>query len=108
MNIQTKCVSVEVANFIDLVERYHVSLRRAYKIIIEELKNQVVVKDIRLQMTVKAINNIAEYNNLIPTLLVFDIFPRIINEDALILSIIERVKTINSIIIEVAKLYITR
>ena len=39
MNIQIKCISVEVANIIDLIKRYHVSLRRAYKIIIEELKN---------------------------------------------------------------------
>ena len=108
INIQIKYVLVEVANFIDLIKRYHVPLRRIYEIIIEELKNQVVIKDIRLQIIVKSINNTAEYNNLIFTLLVFDIFPRIINEDALILLIIERAKIINSVIIEVAKLYITR
>ena len=48
MNIQIKYVLVEAINFIDLIERYHVLLRRVYEIIIEELKNQVVIKDIRL------------------------------------------------------------
>ena len=108
MNIQTKCVLVEVANIIDLVKRYHVSLRRAYEIIIEELKNQAVAKNIRLQIIVKAINNTAKYDNLIFTLLVFDIFPRIINENTLTLSTIKRVKIINLAMTEVAKLYAIR
>ena len=108
MNIQIKCVLVEVANFIGLIKRYYVLLRYAYEIIIEELKNQVVVKDIYLQITIKAINNIVEYNNLIFTLLVFDIFLRIISDNAFTLSIIERVKVINSAMIKVIKLYATR
>ena len=108
MSIQTKCVLVEVAYFIDLIKRYHVSLRRAYEIITKELKNQVVIKEIRLQITVKTINNTAEYNNLILTLLVFDTFPRIINENTSILFTIERVKAINSAITKIAKLYAKR
>ena len=108
ISIQTKCVSVEAAYFIGLVERYHVSLRRAYEIITEELKNQAVIKEIRLQMAVKAINNIAGYNGLIPTLLVFDTFPRITNDDTLTLSTIERAKVINSAMTEVAKLHAKR
>ena len=59
-------------------------------------------------MTVKTVNNIAKYNDLVLTLLVFDIFSHIINEDALILFTIERVKVINLIISEVAKLYVER
>ena len=59
-------------------------------------------------MTIKAINNIVEYNDLIPTLLVFDTFPRIINEDAPTLSTIERAKVINLAITEVAKLHTKR
>ena len=76
-------------------------------IIFEKLK-QVVNKKIRLQIIVKAINNIAKYDNLILTLLVFDIFPRIINKDIFTLSIIERVKVINLIISEIIKLYTER
>ena len=53
-------------------------------------------------------NNTAEYNNLVLTLLVFDTFPRIINEDALILFTIKRVKVINLIISEITKLYAER
>ena len=108
MNIQTKCVSVETANSIGLVERYHVPLRRAYEIITEELKNQAVAKDIRLQMAIKAVNDTAGYNGLVLTLLVFGTFPRITNEDALTLLTIERAKAINSAMTEVAKLYATR
>ncbi len=40
LSIQTKCVPVEAANSIGLVERYHVPLRRAYLIITAELENQ--------------------------------------------------------------------
>ena len=59
-------------------------------------------------MTIKAINNIAEYNNLVLTLLVFDIFSRITSNNISTLSTIERVKTINIAIIEVIKLHATR
>ena len=53
-------------------------------------------------------NNIAKYNNLILTLLVFDTFSRIINKDAFTLFIIKRVKVINLIINEITKLYTER
>ena len=77
-------------------------------IIIEELKNQVVIKEIRLQIIVKTVNNIAKYNDLILTLLVFNIFSRIINKDIFILFTIKRVKAINLIISEIIKLYAER
>ena len=53
-------------------------------------------------------NNTAKYNDLILILLVFDTFPRIINKDIFTLFIIKRVKAINLIISEVAKLYTER
>ena len=99
---------MKIANFIDLMKRYHTSLRRAYLIITAELKNQIIIKEIRLQITVKVVNNIIEYNNLILILLVFETFPRIINEDDFILSIIERAKIIKKAIIEIERLYIAR
>ena len=76
-------------------------------IISEELK-QAVSKEIRLQMAVKAVNDTAGYNGLVPTLLVFDTFPRITNEDVPTLSTIKRAKAINSAMTEVAKLHAKR
>ena len=108
MSIQIKCVLVEVVNFIELVKRYHALLRRVYSIIIGELKNKVITKEIRLQMVIKVVNDIAEYNGLVPTLLVFEIFPRIISDDIFTLSIIERAKTIKMAMSEVAKFHAKR
>ena len=54
--ITTKDVPVEAHNSIGLVERYHGPVRRAYKIISEELPD--LDKDAALQMAFKAINDI--------------------------------------------------
>ena len=107
MSIQTKCVPVEAANSIGLVERYHAPLRRAYLIITVELEHQAT-KEIRLQMAVKAVNDTAGYNGLVPTLLVFGTFPRITNDDAPTLSTTERAKAISMAMAEVSKLHATR
>ena len=45
-------------------------------------------------MAVKAINDSAGPDRIIPTLLVFRVYPRIINIDPLLLSIIKRAKAI--------------
>lgn len=100
-----KCVPVEAANSIGLVKRYHTLLRRAYLIITAELDNQGIGKEIRLQMAVKAVNDTAGYNGLVPTLLVFGTFPRITSDDARTLSTTERAKAINIAVAEVAKLH---
>ncbi len=59
-------------------------------------------------MAVKAVNDTAGYNGLVPTLLVFGTFPRIIDDDAPSLSTTERAKTINMAMAEVAKLHAKR
>ena len=51
------------------MERYYILLRRVYKIISLKLKG--ASKKLTLQMAVKAVNNFANLNRLIPTLLVF-------------------------------------
>ena len=48
-------------------------LRRIYKIISLELED--VSKELTLQMAVKAINNSASPDRLVPTLLVFGAYP---------------------------------
>jgi hypothetical protein len=56
----------------------------------------------------KVVNNIVSYNNIILTLLLFSIIPRIILTDALLLLTIKRGKAINIAIAKVIKLKATR
>ncbi|KAI0996514.1 hypothetical protein K3495_g11667 [Podosphaera aphanis] len=95
MAIKVKCIPVESPQSIGLVERYHTPLRRAYSIITDELKGQPCTAEIRLQMAVKAVNDTAGYDGLVPTLLVFGTYPRISNIDAPTLSTVERARSIN-------------
>ena len=73
MGITTKTVLVEAHWSIRKVKRYYVVLCHTYQIVFEELPD--LDKEIALQMTVKAINNIVGLNGLIPTLLIFNTFP---------------------------------
>ena len=45
-------------------------------------------------MAVKAINNLTRLNGIVPTLLVFGVYPQITKINALLLSIIKRAKAI--------------
>ena len=80
MAISTKSVPVEAHWSVGLVERAHPVLWRAYQIIREESSNSIS-KDIALQMAVKAINDTAGPGGLIPTLLVFGAYPRMVDTD---------------------------
>ena len=106
--IKVKCIPIEAPQSIGLVERYHAPLRRAYSIITDELKGQTSTKEIRLQMAVKAVNDTAGYDGLVPTLLVFGTYPRMSNSDAPTLSTAERARSIKSAMTEVAKLHAKR
>ena len=108
MAIQIKYILIEAINLIGLVERYYVSLRRAYLIITEKLKNQAFIRESRLQITIKAINNSAGYDDLISTLLIFGAFLRISNNNVSTLSIIKRAKAIRIAIAEVLKIHFKR
>jgi len=55
------------------VERYHTPLCRVYKIISLELED--ASKELTLQIAIKAINDSASLDRLIPTLLVFGAYP---------------------------------
>ncbi|KAI1439012.1 hypothetical protein GGR50DRAFT_685073 [Xylaria sp. CBS 124048] len=67
-------VPVEAHWSIGKVERYHAPIRRAYEIFTEEVQGS---KASRLQMAVKAVNDTANPDGLVPTLLVFGAYPRI-------------------------------
>ena len=55
------------------MERYYIPLRRIYKIISLKLKG--TSKEFSLQIAIKAINNSASPDGLIPILLVFGAYP---------------------------------
>ena len=55
------------------MERYYAPLRRVYKIISLELKD--ASEELTLQIAVKAINDSASPDRLVPTLLVFSAYP---------------------------------
>src|SRR5216117_3032892 len=76
MAVLTKSVPVKAYWSIGLVERAHLVLQRAYKIITEELQGQGTTKEINLQIAVKAVNNTAGPDSLVPTLLVFGVYPQ--------------------------------
>ena len=59
-------------------------------------------------MAVKAINNLARLNRIIPTFLVFGVYPRMTKIDALSPSIIKRAEVIYTAIKEVCRLQVER
>jgi len=71
-----------------MVERYYGPLRRIYHIITIKLLD--ISKDMALQMAFKAINDSAGPNGLIPTLLVFGAYPRMVESDAPNPTVIQR------------------
>jgi len=73
MAIKVKEVPIKAYNSIGKVERYYTPLHRVYKIISLELED--TSKELTLQIAVKAINNSASLDRLVPILLVFSAYP---------------------------------
>ena len=69
-------VPVEAHWSIGKIERYHAPLRRAFEIIRAETRD-AVSNDAALQMALKAVNDTAGQDGLVPTLLVFGAYPRV-------------------------------
>jgi hypothetical protein len=80
MKIAIKTISVETHHLIEMMKRYHDSLRRMYAIITIEISN--IDLEIILQMTFKIINDSIEFDELIFTLLVFDVYFSMIEMNA--------------------------
>jgi di/tripeptidase len=76
MDSDIKEVPVEAHNSVGKVERYHGPLRRAYEILSNELPSLSTNKEVILQMAVKAVNDSAGPDGIVPTLLVFGAYPR--------------------------------
>ena len=62
-----------------MVKYYYSPLRRIYYIITAELLD--ISKNIALQIAFKAINNFISPNSVMPTLLVFRVYPRIVKSN---------------------------
>ena len=106
MAIIIKAIPVETHWSIEIVERFHLVLRRAYKVIMEDLTSvdAKVSKKVRLQMIVKAVNDIAEANGLVPTLLVFGAYSRMHHLDPPAPNIMQRAAAISKAMGEVKKM----
>ena len=76
MAIEVEEIPVEAHHSIGKVERYHGPVKRAYEIIASEMRG--VSAEHILQMAVKAVNDTAGPNGLVPTLLVFGAYPRMV------------------------------
>ena len=108
MAINVKEVPVEAHKSVGLVERYHAPLRRAYQILCDELQEEKTSKEAILQMAVKAVNDSAGPNGIIPTLLVFGAYPRMTEDDSPSPSVAKRAKAIHQAMKEVRHLHAER
>lgn len=107
MTLKIDEVPIEAHNSIGKVERYHHSLKRAYKIIAKDLRILVNPDNI-LQMVVKAVNDMAGPQGLVPTLLVFGTYPRLTELSPPSPLIIVRANTIRKAMTDVRKLRAAR
>jgi hypothetical protein len=82
-----------------MVEHYHSLLQRAYQIIITEIPE--ISKEMALQMAFKAINDTASLKGLVPILLVFGAYPRMVELDMLLPSVIQRATAIKKAMVEI-------
>jgi hypothetical protein len=101
MRITIKTVFVETHHSIEMMKRYHESLRRMYAIITIEISS--IDFEITLQMTFKIINDSIELDELIFTLLMFDVYSRMIEMNVSSSSITQRAIAMKRIMKEVRK-----
>jgi hypothetical protein len=79
-----------------------------YKIIQDKLKDKQIDKEIMLQIAVKAINNLAGPDGIIPTLLVFGAYSRLTEIDPPSSLVTKRTEAICVITKEVRRLHTKR
>jgi hypothetical protein len=108
MSIKVKEVPVEAHNSVGLVKWYHALLRRVYEILKAKLKDEHINKEMILQMAVKAVNNSARPDKIVPTLLVFGSYPRMTEMDAPSPTIAKRAEAIWAATKEVRRLHAKR
>ena len=108
MSIKVKEVLVKAYNSVGKVERYHAPLRRSYDILRDELQGEKLDRETILQMAVKAVNDTAGLDGLVPILLVFGAYPRLTHSDPPSPGIIKQAEAICMAIKEVRCFYTER
>ena len=93
MGVTCKQVPTEAHWSIGKTERYHAPLRRAWDILYGELASTMSDEAV-LQMAVKAVNDTAGPDGLVPTLLVFGAYPRMTTESPPSPSMVKRSEAI--------------
>jgi hypothetical protein len=106
MSIIVKIVPIETHHSIEMMKRYHESLRRAYSIISTEISE--IDSELTLQMTFKVINDSIEFNDLISTLLVFEAYSRMIEMNVSSFIITQRAIAMKKAMNEIRKLHAIR
>jgi hypothetical protein len=101
MKIVVKTIFVETHHSIEMMKRYHDSLRRIYAKITIEISN--IDFEIILQMTFKIINDSIEFDELIFTLLMFDVYSRMIETNVSSFTITQHVIVMRKAMKEVQK-----
>jgi hypothetical protein len=106
MRIIVKIVSIEAHHSIEMMKRYHESLRRVYSIITIEISK--IDSELALQMTFKVINDSIEFNDLILILLIFDVYSRMIEMYVSSFTITQRIIAMKKTMNEVRKFNVIR
>lgn len=106
MAISVKEVPIEAHHSIGKSERYHGPLRRAYTIIRAECPQ--TSPEACLQMAIKAVNDTAGPDGIVPTLLVFGAYPRMTEVSAPSPTLQQRAKAVKKAMEEVRKAHARR
>jgi hypothetical protein len=102
MGTKVKIVPVEAHHSVGIVERYHGLIRRAYLIIMAEVKG--ITKEIVLQMAFKALNDTAGISGIVPILLVYGTLPRLTEYDPPSPSVSQRSAALKKAMAEIQNL----
>jgi hypothetical protein len=105
MSIEVKTILVETHHSIEMIERYHESLRRIYSIIVTEISD--IDSDSVLQMSFKVLNDSIESDGLVFTLLVFGAYSRMA-DDVLTSTITQRAIAMRKAMNKVKRFVATR
>jgi hypothetical protein len=106
MRIRINIVFVKIHHSINMIERYHESLCRIYTIIVAKFSE--IDSNSILQMSFKAFNESTDFNDLIFTLFVFDVYLWMIEMNISSSTIIQRFIVMRKIMNEIRKLIVTR
>ena len=99
---RVKIVPVKAYNSIGIVEPYHGLIRRAYIIILVKIRD--IDREMALQMVLKAINDSARPDGLVPTLLVYSACPRVVEGNTLALTVTQCAQAVKKAMSGIQKL----